>query len=199
MGMCQSSMWLCPDTAENHYLWLYIFYFVFFFCMIFISCAFIYFTSYINITLYYKQALTIVWNKCWNYWCNSKMLDYFFHSSTWNAILIFLPRMEKEHGLRHSLAQGKISFFIPCLLSLLTLSRISQDTVKTMKQNSWRRKKETPSLFHFFFFFYQSLSLIKLPSAPEELNNKHDLYLSRHGWLASGSCTWRGVAVQGSF
>lgn len=40
MGMCQSSMWLCPDTAENHYLWLYIFYFVFFFCMIFISCAF---------------------------------------------------------------------------------------------------------------------------------------------------------------
>lgn len=28
VGTCQSFMWPCPDTAENHYLWLYIFSFV---------------------------------------------------------------------------------------------------------------------------------------------------------------------------
>lgn len=28
MGTCQSFTWPCPDTAENHYLWLYIFSFV---------------------------------------------------------------------------------------------------------------------------------------------------------------------------
>lgn len=78
MGTCQSFTWLCPDTAENHNLWLYIFSFVCRYTEIFISCSFIYFTSYINISSYYKQALTIVWNKCWSYWCNSKMLDYCF-------------------------------------------------------------------------------------------------------------------------
>lgn len=114
MGKCQSFMWPRPDTAENHYLWLYIFSFVCRYTEIFISCAFIYFTSYVNISLYYKQALTIIWNKCWSYWCNSKILDYCF------TLLLGKQLWFSSQGWEKSMVRGthwhridKLLYFLP--------------------------------------------------------------------------------------
>lgn len=119
MGTCQSFTWRCPDTAENHYLWLYIFSFICRYTEIFISYAFIYITSYINVSLYYKQALTIVWNKCWSYWCNSKMLDCFtlllvkqlwFSSQGWEKSMVWGTHWCRKDEFLYSLPPQPLNF-----------------------------------------------------------------------------------------